>query len=219
MDVETRLAKGHWERGESRDVLKPSTLTSREDLRTLAPEVPWETWAAALGAVDLTLAETIVQQPSYLQHLSTALGDVSLEDWKAWTAIRVVRQAAPYLSSGFVDQNFEFYGRTLQGTPELRARWKRGVAFVEGSVGEAVGEEYVARHFPPRSKEIMVGLVANLLEAYRRNIEALDWMGEETKQRAYRKLETFRPKIGYPDKFRDYSALEVTPTTCWRTCA
>ena len=211
MAVETRLAQGHWERAETRDVLKAYNLTTFEGLHELAPSFPWPRWAAALGADEQTLAETIVAQPSYLQHLSTALDEVPLADWQAWVAMRVVRAAAPYLSSAFVEQNFEFYGRTLQGTPELRARWKRGVSFVEGSVGEAVGEQYVARHFPPRSKEIMVDLVANLLEAYRRNIEALEWMTEETKQRAYRKLETFRPKIGYPDRFRDYSALEVSP--------
>ncbi len=211
LDVETRLAKGHWERAETRDVLKSYNLLSYDELKTLSPSLPWDTWAAALGASDETLAETIVNQPSYLEHLSTALDEVPLEDWKAWLAIRVVRSASPYLSSAFVDENFDFYGKTLNGTPELRVRWKRGVAFVEGSIGEAVGEEYVARHFPPRAKEMMVELVANLLEAYRRNIEALDWMTDETKQRAYRKLETFRPKIGYPDKFRDYSALEVTP--------
>jgi endothelin-converting enzyme/putative endopeptidase len=209
-DVETRLAQGHWERAETRDVLKAYNLTGIDDLRALVPALPLDAWAAALGADEQTLAETIVRQPSYLQHLSTALEEVPLDDWKAWLAIRVVRSAAAYLSSAFVAENFEFYGRTLQGTPELRARWKRGVGFVEGSVGEAVGEEYVARHFPPRAKEMMVDLVANLLEAYRRNIEALDWMTEETKQRAYRKLETFRPKIGYPDTFRDYSALTVT---------
>ncbi|MCA1657145.1 MAG: peptidase M13, partial [Actinobacteria bacterium] len=211
LDVETRLAQGHWERAETRDVLKAYNLTSLDELRALAPALPLDTWAAGLGAEEQTLAETIVRQPSYLRHLSSALEEVPLEDWKAWLAIRVVRAAAPYLSSPFVEENFEFYGRTLQGTPELRVRWKRGVSFVEGSVGEAVGAEYVARHFPPRAKELMVELVANLLEAYRRNIEALDWMTEETKQRAYRKLETFRPKIGYPDKWRDYSALEVGP--------
>ena len=97
----------------------------------------------------------------------------------------------------------------LNGTPELRARWKRGVALVEGALGEAVGEEYVARHFPPSAKAKMDELVANLIEAYRRNIAKLDWMGEETKERAYEKLETFNPKIGYPKKFRDYSVLEV----------
>jgi putative endopeptidase len=211
MDVETRLAKGHWERAETRDVLKTYNLTTLDELRALLPALPLDAWGAGLGASDKTLAETIVRQPSYLQHLSGVLEEVPLEDWKAWVAVRVVRSAAPYLSSAFVDENFEFYGRTLQGTPELRERWKRGVSFVEGSIGEAVGEQYVARHFPPRAKEAMVDLVANLLEAYRRNIEALDWMTEATKQRAYRKLETFRPKIGYPDTFRDYSALEVSP--------
>jgi putative endopeptidase len=210
MDVETRLAQGHWERTETRDRQKTYNLKPLADLKSLAPAFAWDTWASALGADEQTLAETIVREPSYLEHLSTALEEVSLDDWKAWLAIRVVRAASPYLSSAFVEENFEFYGRTLNGTPELRVRWKRGVAFVEGSIGEAVGEEYVARHFPPRSKEMMVDLVANLLEAYRRNIEGLDWMGEETKQRAYRKLETFRPKIGYPDTFRDYSALEVS---------
>ncbi len=211
VDVETRLARGHWERAATRDVLKTYNLTSREALGDLAPAFPWDRWGAALGADGSTLAEVNVRQPSYLEHLSTALTEVALEDWQAWVAIRVVRSAAPYLSSDFVAENFEFYGRTLNGTPELRARWKRGVSFVEGAVGEAVGEEYVGRHFPPRSKEMMVDLVRNLLEAYRRNIEALDWMGEKTKQRAFRKLETFRPKIGYPDRWRDYSALEVRP--------
>jgi endothelin-converting enzyme/putative endopeptidase len=210
MDVETRLAQGHWERTETRDRQKTYNLMPLADLRQLAPALDWDAWATALGADEQTLAETIVREPSYFEHLSTALGEVPLEDWKAWVAVRVVRSATPYLSREFVEENFEFYGRTLNGTPELRVRWKRAVAFVEGSIGEAVGEEYVARHFPPRAKEMMVDLVANLLEAYHRSIEALEWMSEETKQRAYRKLETFRPKVGYPDVFRDYSALEVT---------
>jgi endothelin-converting enzyme/putative endopeptidase len=211
LDLETRLAQGHWERADTRDVLKTYNLTTREDLAKLVPSFPWDRWAGALGGTEQTFAEVNVRQPSYLEHLDAVLKDVPLDAWKSWLAVRVVRSASPYLSSAFVEENFEFYGRTLNGTPELRARWKRGVAFVEGSVGEAVGEAYVARWFPPEAKELMVGLVANLIEAYRRNIEALDWMGEETKQRAFRKLETFRPKIGYPDTFRDYSALEVTP--------
>ncbi|WP_255951824.1 M13 family metallopeptidase [Streptomyces odontomachi] len=210
MDVETRLAKGHWERAETRDPVKSYNLHSAEQLRALAPAFAWQRWGAALGATDATLAEVNVRQPSYVEHLAGALGEVALDDWKAWVAIRVVWSAAPYLSSDFVQANFDFYGRTLSGTPELRARWKRGVSFVEGSVGEAVGKEYVERHFPARSKKLMQELVANLLEAYRRSIEALDWMGEETKQRAYRKLETFYPKIGYPDTWRDYSKLDVS---------
>ena len=209
MDVETRLAQGHWERAATRDVIKTYNLMGLDDLKQAAPAFAWDAWATALGADDGTLAEVIVREPSYFEHLSKAVEEVDLDDWKAWAAIRVIRASAAYLSSDFVNESFDFYGHTLQGTPELRARWKRGVAFVEGAMGEAVGEEYVARHFPPRAKEMMDELVANLLEAYRRNIEALDWMGEETKQRAYRKLETFRPKIGYPEKFRDYSALQV----------
>ncbi len=211
VNLETRLAQGHWERAETRDVIKTYNLTDYPALRALAPSFPWEVWAGALGADDRTLAETVVRQPSYLEHLSTVIDERPLEEWKAWAAVRVIWAAAPYLSTAFSKENFDFFGRTLNGTPEQRARWKRGVSFVEGAVGEAVGEEYVARHFPPRSKEIMDGLVANLIEAYRRNIEKLDWMGEETKQRAFRKLETFRPKIGYPEEFRDYSALEVRP--------
>ena len=210
--VETRLAEGHWERAETRDVIKTYNLRTIDDLKAAAPSFSWDAWATALGADDQTLAEVVVRQPSFFEHFSKVLDEVDLEDWKAWTAIRVIRSAAAYLSSDFVDESFEFYGRTLNGTPELRARWKRGVAFVEGSIGEAVGEEYVSRHFPPRAKEMMDDLVANLIAAYRTSIESLDWMTEETKQRAYRKLDTFRPKIGYPEKFRDYSALEVSPT-------
>jgi putative endopeptidase len=210
--VETRLAEGHWARAETRDVIKTYNLRTLADLKQSAPAFAWDTWATELGADDQTLAEVVVRQPSFFEHFSHVLAEIDLEDWKAWTAIRVIRSAAAYLSSDFVDESFEFYGRTLNGTPELRARWKRGVAFVEGSIGEAVGEEYVARHFPPRAKEMMDDLVANLIAAYRTSIESLDWMTEDTKQRAYRKLETFRPKIGYPEKFRDYSALEVSPT-------
>ncbi|HEY0775146.1 MAG TPA: peptidase M13, partial [Nocardioidaceae bacterium] len=209
LDVETRLAAGHWERAETRDVLKTYNLTTVDELVSLAPNVDWAAWRDGLGAAEQVTAESVVRQPSYLSHLSTALGEVPIEQWREWLAARVIRRAAPYLPSAFVEENFDFYGRTLNGTPELRARWKRGVALVEGALGEAVGEEYVARHFPPSSKAKMDELVANLIEAYRRNIAALDWMTEPTKERAYEKLETFNPKIGYPKKFRDYSALEV----------
>jgi putative endopeptidase len=209
MDLETRLAQGHWELAETRDVIKAYNLKSFTELRALLPAFDWDRYLTALGASEDTVAEVIARQPSFLEHLSAALQDVPIESWRAWAASRVIRAAAPFLSSPLVEENFDFYGRILSGTPELRARWKRGVAFVEAAIGESVGELYVARHFPPRSKALMDALVDNLLTAYRRSIEQLAWMGEETKQRAYRKLETFRPKIGYPDKFRDYSALQV----------
>ncbi|HEY9564133.1 MAG TPA: M13-type metalloendopeptidase, partial [Nocardioides sp.] len=211
LELDTKLAEGHWERAETRDVQKTYNLTTYDELVALAPNFDWAGYVRFLGGTEETLAEVNVRQPSFLAHLSTVLGEVPIEQWRPWLVTRVLRSTAPYLHDELVQANFDFYGRTLNGTPELRARWKRGVAFVEGAMGEAVGEEYVARHFPPRSKELMDELVANLLTAYRVSIEALDWMTEETKQRAYEKLATFRPKIGYPEKFRDYSALKVSP--------
>ncbi|QNS07777.1 M13 family metallopeptidase [Streptomyces xanthii] len=209
--LETRLAEGHWERAETRDVQKTYNLTTFDELAALAPAFDWRGYVTGLGGSDDTLAQSCVRQPSYLAHLSTVLTEVPVEQWRDWLLARVLRSSAPYLSSPFVRVNFDFYGRTLNGTPELRARWKRAVAFVEGAMGEAVGKEYVARHFPPASKALMDELVANLLEAYRQSIGALDWMTDETKERAYEKLATFRPKIGYPDRFRDYSGLTVVP--------
>jgi putative endopeptidase len=207
--LETRLAQGHWARAETRDVIKTYNLTTYAELRALLPSFDLDVYVRNLGGGEQTLAETVVREPSYLTHLEGVLADTDIEQWKAFLAVRAVRSAAAYLSDDFVEANFDFYGRTLSGTPELRARWKRGVALVEGGLGEAVGREYVARHFPPRSKELVDDLVANLLEAYRQSIAELDWMGEETKQRAFEKLDVFRPKIGYPVKWRDYSALEI----------
>ena len=209
LEIETELAKGHWERSETRDVQKTYNLTTLAELHELAPNFDWDAFVTNLGGSEETIAETCVRQPSYLSHLSTVLAEVPIEDWKAWMLTRVLRSSAPYLTDDFVETNFDFYGRTLNGTPELRARWKRGVGLVEASLGEAVGKIYVERHFPPESKAKMDDLVANLLAAYRESISKLDWMTDETKQRAYEKLETFRPKIAYPDKFRDYSALQV----------
>ena len=209
LDLDTRLARGHWERAETRDVQKTYNLMTFAELTELAPAFDWHAYARNLGGSEETLFEVCVRQPSFFGHLSEVLADVPIEHWRDWLLTRVLRSAAPYLTDEFVETNFDFYGRTLSGTPELRARWKRAVAFVEGAVGEAVGREYVARHFPPESKAMMDDLVANLLEAYRQSIAALDWMTEETKQRAYEKLVTFRPKIGYPDEFRDYSTLQV----------
>jgi putative endopeptidase len=211
MAVETRLSQGHWERAETRDVQKTYNLLTLESLHELCPAFDWEAFIRNVGGSEETIAETCVRQPSYLQHLSQALEEVPIEDWRVWLSARVVRALAPYLPAPFVETNFDFYGRTLSGTPQLRERWKRGVAVVEGSIGEAVGREYVARHFPPDSKAMMEELVGNLLRAYRESITALDWMSDETKQRAFAKLDMFRSKIGYPEKFRDYSELDFAP--------
>ena len=217
--LETRLAEGHWERADTRDVIKTYNLMTFAELTELCPAFEWDAWVRNMGGSDATLAESCVRQPSYLAHLSTVVEETPIEDWRIWVTARVVRAAAPYLTDEFVQANFDFYGRTLNGTPELRARWKRGVALIEGAMGEALGKEYVERHFPPRSKALMDDLVANLLKAYRRSIAALDWMSDETKQRAYEKLDTFRPKIGYPDKFRDYSTLKFYPGELVRNVA
>ncbi|OHV31321.1 MULTISPECIES: M13 family metallopeptidase [Pseudofrankia] len=211
--LDTQLAKGHWERAETRDVQRTYNLMTAEELAALCPAFAWDVYVTGLGGQltgpHATLAEVCVRQPSYLEHLSTVLVDTPIEVWRDWLVGQVLRSAAPYLSDEFAETHFDFYGRTLSGTPELRARWKRAVSFVEGAIGEAVGKEYVTRHFPPRAKAQMDELVANLLAAYRESISRLDWMTEETKGRAYEKLATFRSKIGYPDQFRDYSQLRV----------
>ncbi|HEY3014002.1 MAG TPA: M13-type metalloendopeptidase [Nocardioides sp.] len=211
LEIDTLLAQGHWERSETRDVQRTYNLTGVDDLRAMAPNFDWDAYVTNLGGSAQTIEQVCVRQPSYLEHLSKVLDQVSIDDWKGWMQTRVLRSAAPYLTDDFVETNFDFYGRTLNGTPELRARWKRGVALVEEAMGEAVGKIYVERHFPPDSKAMMDKLVANLLAAYRESIAALDWMSEETKEQAYEKLATFRPKIGYPDTFRDYSDLQVRP--------
>ena len=211
LEIETKLAAGHWERAETRDIQKIYNLTNLDELTALAPQFDWRAYIAALGGSDATIAETIVLQPSYLVHMSAVLAEVPIGDWRSWTAARVLRAASPFLSEALVRNDFEFFGRVLSGTPELPPRWKRAVAFVERSIGEAVGREYVARHFPPSSKSIVDELVGNLIQAYRESISQLSWMTGQTKERAYQKLAAFRPKIGHPDRFRDYTALQVSP--------
>ncbi len=208
MAVETRLAKGHWDRVRSRDATKSYNKFTASELETLAPNVDWKIWFEGLGAKPP--AEVIVRQPSYFTSLSEALGEIPLGDWKTWLTWNVVREAAPLLSKNFVDENFDFYGRTLTGVPEQRPRWKRAVGAVETSMGEAVGKLYVEKHFPAEAKAKMKALVSNLIEAYRVDIQALDWMSAETKSKALDKLSKFTPKIGYPDKWRDYSALQIS---------
>lgn len=212
--IDTAIAAGHWERTQTRDRQKTYNLTTLAQLRDLAPGFDWDAYVTNLSGAKLSaeqlLGETIVREPSFFSHLSTVLQDTPVEEWRSWLLLHVLRWAAPYLTDDFVETNFDFYGRTLNGTPEQRERWKRGVSLVEGALGEAVGKEYVARHFPPESKAMMDELVANLIEAYRQSIAGLDWMSAETKQRAFDKLAKFTPKIGYPVKFRDYSALPIS---------
>ncbi|HKY58888.1 MAG TPA: M13-type metalloendopeptidase [Aeromicrobium sp.] len=210
MDLETRIASHHWDRVACRDTQKTYNLLDGKALQALAPSFDFDAWAAAAGVPTSALAETIVSQPSYVEGLAQLLVDDELEAWRDWLRWQLVHTAAPYLSSAFVEENFAFYGKTLSGTDELRPRWKRGVGFVEGAVGEAVGKIYVAAEFPPAAKARMTELIDNLIAAYRASIASLPWMSDATKQRALEKLAQFTPKIGHPDAFKDYSALETS---------
>ncbi|MGI8417357.1 MAG: M13 family metallopeptidase, partial [Nakamurella sp.] len=209
MSLETRLAAAHWDAVACRDVIKTYNLTTVTELTAAAPAFDWARWVAAIGGDDATIAETIVRQPSYLPALSAALSQVPLADWKLWLSWHLVHAWAPYLSSEFVDENFDFYARTLAGTEQQRERWKRGVTLVDNNLPEAAGRLYVERHFPPAAKQRMDQLVENLIQAYRDSIAALDWMGPSTRRRAIDKLGQFTPKIGYPDSWRDYSSITI----------
>ena len=209
LDLETALAGAHWDRVTNRDADKTYTLMTRERLREHAPAFDWDAWLAGLEAPDGSFAEVVVRQPSFLADAARLWAERPLQQWKDWLALRTASACASYLSADVVEQSFDFYGRTLSGTQELRERWKRGVSLVEGALGEAVGELYVQRHFPAAAKEAMVVLVDNLVAAYRESISALDWMGPQTRERALAKLASFTPKIGYPDRWKDYGDLQV----------
>jgi putative endopeptidase len=209
MELETALAAESWDRVANRDAEKTYTLMTLGALRDSAPGFDWEPWLAALRAPDGAFDEVVVRQPSFVTAAARLWAERPLEQWQAWLAIRTAATCADYLHEAVVEEDFAFHGRTLSGTPQLRERWKRGVGFVEGALGEAVGKIYVERHFPPAAKERMAELVAHLVEAYRRSISELDWMGPETRERALEKLGKFTPKVGYPDEWKDYSALEV----------
>ena len=210
--LETDIAKNHWDNVRSRDSEATYNLEKWKDIAATAASrgLNIMAWLEGIDAPHSSFAEVVVRQPSFAESLPTLITDVRLEAWKDWLAWQVIRSNAGYLSTAFVDANFDFYGKTLTGTPELRARWKRGVSLVEGSLGEAVGRTYVERHFPSGAKAAMDILVANLIEAYRQSITNLEWMTPTTRAAAIAKLEKFAPKIGYPVKWRDYSSLTVS---------
>ncbi|MDQ1570107.1 MAG: putative endopeptidase [Actinomycetota bacterium] len=210
--LETEIAGHHWDNVKSRDSEATYNLRSwAEFAGDTTGEFDLNTWRAAVGAPEGAFDELVVRQPSFVESLPALVAASDLDSWKDWLAWQVIRSNASYLSSNFVDANFDFYGKTLTGTPELRARWKRGVSLVEGSLGEAVGRSYVERHFRPEAKVAMDELVGNLVEAYRDSITNLEWMTQDTRAKAIEKLDKFTPKIGYPVKWRDYSTLSITP--------
>ncbi|MEV5070037.1 peptidase M13 [Microbacterium sp. LMI12-1-1.1] len=207
--IETEIATHHWDNVASRDAVKTYNLKTWDEVQALVGVdlTPWREGAAADHAD--AFAEINVYQPSFFEGLGALLVEERLDDWKAWLRFTVVHSAAPFLSDEFVAENFGFYGTQLTGVPVNRERWKRGVSLTEAAMGEAIGRVYVERHFPPASKVAMDELVANLIEAYRQSISELEWMTPETRERALAKLDAFTPKIGYPVKWKDYSALEI----------
>jgi putative endopeptidase len=210
--LETDIAAAHWDNVRTRDSEATYNPMTWEAANALVPEVDLGVWLEALGVPENSFDEVVVREPSFIAGLEQLLTADRVEDWTDWLRWQVVRSNAAYLSQDFVDENFGFYGRTLSGTPELRARWKRAVSLVEGALGEAVGRIYVERHFPEEAKASMDVLVANLIEAYRLSITDLAWMSPATREKALEKLGKFTPKIGYPVKWRDYSSLAIDAT-------
>ncbi len=205
--LETRIAEASWTKVEQRDADKTYNPKTLAELEALAPGFPWKAWLK--GAALEKAGRVIVGEPTAFTKIAAIYAETPVETLQAWQAFHTANQAAPYLSKRFVDAAFDFNGKTMSGQPEQRARWKRGTGLVGNSLGEAVGKLYVAAYFPPESKAAMEKLVDNLLVAMKGRIDKLDWMSPETKARAQKKLSTFSVKIGYPNKWRDYSALTI----------
>ena len=203
------MAAAHWDRVRCRDRTQTHNPHDRADLEKLLPGPIWDALCTGLSAPPAVLDKADVMQPSFFTAVAALLTAERLGQWRAWATWRVVHALAPYCGTDLVEENFAFYGRTLSGTPTLRERWKRGVGLVEAGTGEALGKLYVQRHFAPVAKDRMDELVANLLDAYRASISELPWMTEPTRAAALEKLATFRPKIGHPEKFRDYAGLRI----------
>jgi predicted metalloendopeptidase len=207
--LETALARVQWTKVENRDPIKTYNKTLLADLPKLLPGFDWKQYldGAGLGG---KIDYVIISQPSYFSALKSLIAGTPLPVWKSYFRWQLLAASAPFLSKAFVDERFAFTGKTLRGIPEDEPRWKRGIALTDRDIGEALGHLYVDKYFPPENKARMQALVANLIEAYRRDIDTLDWMGPETKRGAQAKLAKLVTKIGYPDVWRDYGALQIS---------
>jgi len=207
MALETRLAEASFTRLENRDPFNTYNKMSVAELQELAPEVDWKAYFTTLGLPEL--ADINVRQKSFIQETAKMLQEVSLADWKSYFKWNVINSAAGYLSSDFETANFEFYGTMLSGQKVQRPRWKRVLGNTSGSMGEAIGKLYVEKYFPPEAKERMLKLVSNLRLSLGHRIDDLDWMTEETKVLAHEKLDAINVKVGYPNKWTDYTDLQI----------
>lgn len=210
--LETEIANHHWDRVKSRDAQSTYNPMDRAALSELIPTFDWTVWLSSADYPTALIENTIVAQPSFFSGVNELLTEENLDAWRDWLRRLAISSAAPYLSSDFVNANFDFYGRTLSGTDQLRERWKRAIDFTEGAVGETVGKLYVEIHYQEIARRRMNELIHNLIEAYRESITNLPWMSSVTKQKALEKLDLFTPKVGHPVKWRDYSKLHTDPT-------
>ena len=213
MDIETRLAKAARSQVELRD---PHANYNKMDMATLKKNFPtfdWDTYFTVSGLKDLK--EVNIGQPAAMKEVADVINTVSMDDQKLYLQWGLIDAAASYLSDDFEAQNFDFYSRTMSGKKEMQPRWKRSVSTVDGVLGEVVGQMYVEKYFPAAAKERMVTLVKNLQTSLGERIKGLEWMSEPTKEKALEKLATFHVKIGYPDKWKDYSALEIKNDSYW----
>ncbi len=206
IELEERLAEGQWSRTESRVPEKLYNPKSLSELKALAT-MPWERMLTVLGAANLPYI--VVAQPSHFESLAKLVTQDSLDVWKDYLRLRVLTDAAPYLSERFAKRRFDFYGKKLSGLEKQKERWRRGVSTVSSVLGEPLGKEYVQRHFPPEAKQKMLEMVRNLLKEFRFGIDELSWMSDATKAEAKEKLDKITVKIGYPDRWRDYSGLNI----------
>ncbi|MFM6940503.1 MAG: M13 family metallopeptidase [Candidatus Planktophila sp.] len=209
--LETEIAAHHWDQVKDRDATLTYNKTSRAQLQELAPHFHWELWAQSAKIPVIAFDDLNIHEPSFFSGTSAMLAHFSdrRDVWISWLKWQLISSSAPYLTDDIVQQNFSFYGTTLSGTPQIRERWKRGVSLVQGSLGEAIGKVYVGMYFPEAAKREMLVLVDYLTKAYEASIKELSWMSDATKVKALEKLSKFTPKIGYPDKWRDYSTLEI----------
>lgn len=207
MELESTLAEQHMKKEQTRNMVALYNKLSQSELAELMPNFNWTAFLQEAQFPDLD--GLVVTQIDYMQALDTIIQNTSLEDWKVFLQWGLINASASRLTSELDQANFEFYSKVLRGVEEQLPQWRRAVNLVNGTVGEVIGKVYVKQHFPPEAKERMLEMVNNLLKAYEISIKELDWMTEETKVQALDKLSKFTPKIGYPDKWRDYSMLTV----------
>ena len=208
MEFETYAAQLSWDAADRRDIDKTNNPYSSAELATYAPGLDWDAWYAGLGVAPQQ--RLIVSENTAVQRLAKLYDSTPLETLKLWQEFHVADQASPYLTKAMVDSRFAFTSK-LSGVSENRARWKRGVSFTNGSLGELIGQDYVAKYFPPSSKAKMETLVGNLKLAMADRIKVNSWMSDQTKAEALKKLGNTIVMVGYPDKWRDFSGLEVSP--------